>query len=291
MATHRSARPVRLAVQSNRRLVGDALVAYFASLPDFVVVGQIAGPAAVIPLCELRRPDVLLLDVAGGATDAFRTLVLLRQRFVRVRPVLAYERLTPEQIREARRCGAAVLVPSAHGLAALVGQLRRQSAVATVLPAQVRGGLTDREIEIIMLLGCGHSVPEIADLLGIAAETVENHKRRIYAKLHARSAVDAVARAASLGLVPNPCPAGRPVAAAPPPSPGDVTARECDILRSIALGHTVRQTAQSLGIAPKTVENIQARLFGKLGVRNRAGALAAAYELGLLSPAAAAEEA
>jgi hypothetical protein len=32
--------------------------------------------------------------------------------------------------------------------------------------------------------------------------------------------------------------------------------------------------------------NIQARLFGKLGVRNRAGALTAAYALGLLQPAA-----
>jgi len=62
----------------------------------------------------------------------------------------------------------------------------------------------------------------------------------------------------------------------------DLTARECDILRSIASGHTVRQTARSLGIAEKTVENTQARLFRKLGVRNRAGALATAYALGLL---------
>jgi DNA-binding NarL/FixJ family response regulator len=61
-----------------------------------------------------------------------------------------------------------------------------------------------------------------------------------------------------------------------------LTARECDILRSIASGHTVRQTARSLGIAEKTVENTQARLFRKLGARNRAGALATAYALGLV---------
>jgi DNA-binding NarL/FixJ family response regulator len=63
----------------------------------------------------------------------------------------------------------------------------------------------------------------------------------------------------------------------------DLTARECDILRSIAAGHTVRQTARSLGIAAKTVENTQARLFRKLHARNRAGALAAAHSLGLLA--------
>jgi DNA-binding NarL/FixJ family response regulator len=61
-----------------------------------------------------------------------------------------------------------------------------------------------------------------------------------------------------------------------------LTAREGDILRSIADGHTVRRTAQVLGIAEKTVENTQARLFRKLGARNRPGALAAAHALGLM---------
>jgi hypothetical protein len=44
----------------------------------------------------------------------------------------------------------------------------------------------------------------------------------------------------------------------------------------------VRLTARALGIAEKTVENTQARLFRKLGARNRPGALAAAHALGLL---------
>ena len=51
------------------------------------------------------------------------------------------------------------------------------------------------------------------------------------------------------------------------------------------MGHTVRQTARLLDIAEKTVENTQARLFLKLGTRNRAGAIAAAHVLGLLDPA------
>jgi hypothetical protein len=41
-----------------------------------------------------------------------------------------------------------------------------------------------------------------------------------------------------------------------------------------------------LGIAPKTVENVQTRLFRKLGVRNRSGALAVADAFGLLPGAA-----
>jgi two-component system secretion response regulator SsrB len=74
--------------------------------------------------------------------------------------------------------------------------------------------------------------------------------------------------------------AGDPTAPLP-----ELTPRERDILNSIAAGHTVRQTARALGIAQKTVENIQARLFRKLGVRNRAGAAAVAHALGLTDPA------
>lgn len=69
------------------------------------------------------------------------------------------------------------------------------------------------------------------------------------------------------------------------PAAPALTTREYDILRSIASGHSVRQTARSLGIAVKTVENTQSRLFRKLGVHNRAAALVVANQLGLLEPA------
>jgi DNA-binding CsgD family transcriptional regulator len=71
---------------------------------------------------------------------------------------------------------------------------------------------------------------------------------------------------------------GRPALPAMP----QLTPRERDILGSIARGHTVRQTARTLGIAAKTVENTQARLFQKLGARNRAETLTIARDAGLL---------
>ena len=51
---------------------------------------------------------------------------------------------------------------------------------------------------------------------------------------------------------------------------------------SAAAGRSVKQTARHLGIAPKTVENLQSRMFRKLDVRNRAQAVAWAHAAGLL---------
>jgi DNA-binding NarL/FixJ family response regulator len=61
-----------------------------------------------------------------------------------------------------------------------------------------------------------------------------------------------------------------------------LTRRESEIVASIAQGKAVKQTARDLGISAKTVENLQGRLFRKLGVRNRAQAVARAHGLGLL---------
>jgi DNA-binding NarL/FixJ family response regulator len=71
----------------------------------------------------------------------------------------------------------------------------------------------------------------------------------------------------------------------------ELTARESDVLGAVARGLSIRQAARLLGIAPKTVENVQTRLFRKLGVRNRSGALAVAGAFGLVPEPATADRA
>jgi DNA-binding NarL/FixJ family response regulator len=63
-----------------------------------------------------------------------------------------------------------------------------------------------------------------------------------------------------------------------------LTPRELAILESVERGESVKQTARSLGIAMKTVENLQSRMFRKLGARNRAHAVTIARRLGLFDP-------
>ena len=65
-----------------------------------------------------------------------------------------------------------------------------------------------------------------------------------------------------------------------------LTPREAAILASVERGESVKQTARTLGIAMKTVENLQSRMFRKLGARNRAHAVTIAHRLGLLGAAA-----
>lgn len=415
-------------MHSGDRLRREALAAYLETLPDLSVAGRVADWESLIPLCELQQPDVVLVDAGQHPIRAIRILRALRDRFPAVRMVLGYESLSAPELAEANESGVTAVVPFAHGLRGVLSVLR--TPPLGVPPARWNtSGLTARQREILLLVASGHHVTEIAELLGISPGTVENHKRRIYAKLNATSAAQAVSRAAALGIIDSSRPtapaeppriaeeSGRPTLAVvvgepsaevdrvmttliahelpvvrehcplpvaqvhwlrwhrgpvvrilvnpttshwevgatigraavvvrsgaadhaataealshgalavihadrvedelvavlrlaaegylvldpacsrpfinaacaratdiPTPQPA-LTAREQDILRSIGRNHTVRQTARSLGIAMKTVENAQGQLFRKLGVHNRAAALATAFSLGLLEP-------
>lgn len=426
-------RTVRLAIQSGRRLMREALGVYLASGPGFAVVGQTASLESLIALCALRRPEVALVEIDQLTAEAVEALHHFRLTCPGTEAVVAYGDPKPHALDAALRAGITALVPSSQGIDAVVRMLRQRAGPAR-RPHRNGTALTDREMEIISLMGSGYGVPEMADLLEISRRTVENHKRRIYSKLHVGNQSHAVSRATVLGLLdaptPDPAPVpstagGRPslvvvggpaglcrdqvvlalvaggqpfalaetppltgdenwarwqrdapvtvivdptpedwalayglggpsvvvlsrspdlaavvdtllrgarglvhgddvredlspvlslvsrgyfaisatgvgdlaewlgegysdnVAGLPDSGPPELTARERDILASIASGHTIRQTARVLGIAGKTVENTQARLFRKLGAHNRSGALRAAYRLGLVDPATA----
>ena len=61
-----------------------------------------------------------------------------------------------------------------------------------------------------------------------------------------------------------------------------ITPRELEILEFVSLGLTVKQVATRLGLSPRTVEAHIAKLYRKLGVRNRVQAISRAVSLGLI---------
>jgi DNA-binding NarL/FixJ family response regulator len=61
--------------------------------------------------------------------------------------------------------------------------------------------LTRRELEILEHVAVGLSVKQVASRVGLSPRTVETHLTKLYRKLGARNRVQALSRAASLGLI------------------------------------------------------------------------------------------
>ncbi len=269
--------PMTVAVHSARRLVSEALSWCLATQPGLSVVGHTQQWTQLASLCRLRQPETAVVD----ACPDFESTVSQLRRMIARSPVSSVILLCDEP-----PAGAGDephgwrYFPHSRGLSGLLALLNEFSSRCDGARATARSArLTEREVEVLAMVGCGLTAPEIADRLDIAPRSVENHKRRIYAKLGAHSQAAAVGVIAPLGILdarPNPAVENRLS-----PVPG-LSRREFEILRLSAHGSSVRQMATVLGVAPKTVEAQLSLLYRKLNVHNRAQALAVARAHGLI---------
>jgi DNA-binding NarL/FixJ family response regulator len=189
---------VRVAVQSSHRLLRDTLAAFLASHPDITVVGKVAEADGIVTLCELRQPDAVILDAGRRLREIAARAKGLTERFPELNVIVTYRDASKRDLAAASRAGVTSLVAESHGLGAVLAMLRRRRRHNG---RSSRAGLTDREVELVGLLGSGYSVPEIAELLRISPFTVQNLKRRVYDKLDVSSSAHAVARAAMFGML------------------------------------------------------------------------------------------
>ncbi len=157
---------------------------------DVLVITVFADEAHILASIEAGATGYLLKDSASAdVIECIRTVV---RGGSPVSPLIArkiLQRMRSERLRElvvARPTGSA-LAPSLPAGAA---------PVPTIASA-----LTEREVQILGLLGKGLSYGEIGAALFISAHTVAQHIKNIYRKLAVHSRGEAVYTASKLGLV------------------------------------------------------------------------------------------
>ncbi len=273
---HTGERISKIVLRCRDGLLRDALSDWLGAQPGFVVAGASATGTGLLRLCELRSPDIAVVEFRAAGVDELDLLTCLK-KYHSLRIVGLHNALDAPAVAVLLQEGVDRLVSKRSGLVRLLEALEAQRGIRG---QAVTGGLTERELQVLALICAGHSANEAADILAISPHTVINHKRRIFTKLQVQSRIEAAAEVARLGLLlPGEVPGDGDETG---PKNGDLTRREREILDSIARGDSVRQTAQSLGIAVKTVQCEQRQLFTKLRARNRPDALTRARRFGLV---------
>jgi LuxR family maltose regulon positive regulatory protein len=82
-----------------------------------------------------------------------------------------------------------------------VASTTRSSRSTTHRRHAIREPLSERELEVLVLLAAGRSNRQIASELFVALSTVKTHIKNIYGKLDVRNRTQAVSRAGELGLL------------------------------------------------------------------------------------------
>ncbi|WP_329281140.1 response regulator transcription factor [Streptomyces sp. NBC_00691] len=197
------------------------------SQDDMTVIGEAANGTEAIRLVDRHHPDVVLMDIRMPGLDGIEATRRIVATGARTRILIVTTFDLDEYAYDGLRAGASgFLVKDAQPEELLAGIRAVASGDAVVAPSLTRrlldayihhlpasattdppaedprlSSLTEREREILTVIGQGWTNTEIAERLHLAESTVKTHVGRILAKTGARDRVQAVILAYDTQLV------------------------------------------------------------------------------------------
>ena len=214
---------VRVVLVDDQALIRVGFRAIIDSAPDLEVVGEANDGANALDVIRDTRADVVLMDVRMPGRDGIETTraITADEGLAGVRVIVLTTFELDEYVVAAMAAGASgfldkgvdpdVLLDAirvvAEGEALLTPKATRallasieDRPVARAVDAAAVEVLTDREREVVALVGQGLSNDEIAERLIVSPLTAKTHVSRAMTKLHARDRAQMVVMAFRTGL-------------------------------------------------------------------------------------------
>ncbi len=215
--------PIRVALADDQQLIRAGFRSLLDAEPDLEVVGEAATGRDAVALVRRERPDVVLMDIRMPDGDGLWATeqIVADSALAHTRVVVVTTFELDEYVAQAIRAGASgflvkdtepvELIRAVHVVAA--GDALLSPRVTKRLLERVASGLrddpddarlaplTDREREVLALVGQGLTNEEIGGELFLSPLTAKTHVSRIMGKLLARDRVQLVVIAYETGLV------------------------------------------------------------------------------------------
>lgn len=214
---------IKILIVDDHPVVRDGLTAVLETQPDFEVVGEAGDGQEAVTQVERLRPDVVLLDLDMPVLDGLGALQQIMKQQPGTKVIIFTVFDTDERILTAVQSGAqgyllkgdaprneifravrTVYEGGALLQPVVAGKLLRQVQTQTAPNGPDLAGmedLTEREQDVLELIGQGMANKEIAQKLVISERTVKFHVSAILAKLGAGNRTEATRIAAQRGLI------------------------------------------------------------------------------------------
>lgn len=206
-----SRQPIRLAIVEDEQWMRNNLSHVIDSSPSLCCVGAFATAEEALEQMKSARPDVVLLDINLPGMNGVECLRHLRAALPEARYLMLTVFEESEKIFRSLLAGASGYLLKRSSTPELLNAIQEvydggspmSSSIARRVVSYFNqmgqktsqaDTLSQREKEVLELLGKGAAYKDIADQLSLSIDTIRMNVRHIYTKLHVHSRSEATAK-------------------------------------------------------------------------------------------------
>ncbi|MFA1819124.1 response regulator [Virgibacillus oceani] len=208
---------IKVLFADDHEMVRIGVSAYLSAQPDIDVIAEADDGGEAVKLALELKPDIILMDLVMKKMDGIEATKRIIEQWPEVKIIIVTSFLDDDKVYPALEAGATSYMLKTSKANEIAEAIRSTYNGETILEPEVTGKimnkmrkpekeplhdqLTDREMEILLLVAEGKTNQEIAEELFIALKTVKVHVSNILGKLMVQDRTQAVIYAFKHNLV------------------------------------------------------------------------------------------
>ena len=199
---------IRVVIADDHPMLRHGIKAILADAPDVQVVAEASSGDDVLAKLAGEAADIALLDVSMPGPGILALLRRIAEGHPRTRAIVLSAHPEEQYAVRALKAGAAGYVTKDRSAEELLTAVRKvakggryvSNSLAQLLASELgRAGesqahetLSEREFEVLRLLGSGKSVKEVAAALDVSPKTVSTYRARLLEKMKLKTTADLI---------------------------------------------------------------------------------------------------
>lgn len=214
---------IKILIADDHKIFREGLAELLDKEKNMKVVAGVGSGAEVFEMMQQHVVDLILMDIDMGETSGIEVTAEIKKQYPEVKVLTLSMHGEKNYILKMLEAGANGYILKNAGKEEMINAIQTAAEGNTYFSSQVSakllehlanpGGtgkkkqedtpLTDREIEVLILIAEEYSNPEIAEKLFISVRTVDTHRRNLLDKLGVKNTAGLVKYAIQKGLLDN----------------------------------------------------------------------------------------
>lgn len=199
---------IEILLVDDHEMVRLGVSAYLQTQQDMQVVGEASNGKEAVEKALVLRPHIILMDMVMPEMNGAEATAEIINQWPEAKVIIVTSFLDDDKVYPALEAGAISYILKTSNAKQIADAIRETLKGQTVLEPEVttkmmqkmrtptvtalHDQLTEREMEVLLLLAEGKSNQEIADTLFIALKTVKTHVSNLLSKLEVNDRTQAV---------------------------------------------------------------------------------------------------